>query len=250
VPPQNRLQGAAYLKTDPFHPLPTATPLQDCRGASGTESTPWLPCLTHAPFNRCHQVPLSSATGPTASTTVPVLRCGNCLRTLTKNPPKVAPARGLCSSCVLVGKSSVGQWHLLWFVLSSRSPRCFERCCVFCYRPPTSRRVLAAFRLVAASQRSIPARFARIRLVVGRSGSEGAARHPEQIKMPRKGQQGVRQRFSTHTPSTGSSKPTGNLGGTLATSTGSKRWVEGGFVYETDHLGRTTKDPLTTAPLR
>lgn len=37
--------------------------------------------------------------------------------------------------------------------------------------------------------------------------------------------------------------------GVPTVSTGSKRWVEGG-VYETDHLGRTTKDPLATALLR
>lgn len=38
--------------------------------------------------------------------------------------------------------------------------------------------------------------------------------------------------------------------GVPAVSNESKRWIEGGFVYEIDHLGRTTKDPLTTAPLR
>lgn len=38
--------------------------------------------------------------------------------------------------------------------------------------------------------------------------------------------------------------------GVPAVSTGSKQWIEGGFVYETDHLGRTTKGPLATAPLR
>lgn len=79
----------------------------------------------------------------------------------------------------------------------------------------TSRRVLAAFRLVAASQRSIPARFARIRLVMGRSGSEGAARHPEQIKMPRKGQQGVSQRFSTHTLNRSVANPRATLAARL-----------------------------------
>lgn len=202
MPPQNRLQGAAYLKTDPFHPLPTATPLQDCRGASGTESTPWLPCLTHAPFNRCHQVPLSSATGPTASTTVPVLRCGNCLKTLTKNPPEGCASQGVGFFMRAIWQ--VFGWSVAppWFNPSSGSPRCFGRCCVFCYWPPTSRRVLAAFRLVAASQRSIPARFARIRLVVGRSGSEGCQASRANKNAPQR----AARRTPTllqHTPSTG-----------------------------------------------
>jgi hypothetical protein len=37
---------------------------------------------------------------------------------------------------------------------------------------------------------------------------------------------------------------------TVGASTGNTRWVEGGFVYERDHLGRVTKDPVATAPLR
>jgi hypothetical protein len=38
--------------------------------------------------------------------------------------------------------------------------------------------------------------------------------------------------------------------GALPLSTEGSRWVEGDFVYEVDHLGRVTKDPLSTAPLR
>ena len=37
---------------------------------------------------------------------------------------------------------------------------------------------------------------------------------------------------------------------TVGASTDVTRWVEGGFVYERDHLGRVTKDPVATAPLR
>jgi hypothetical protein len=37
---------------------------------------------------------------------------------------------------------------------------------------------------------------------------------------------------------------------TVGASTDITRWVEGGFVYERDHLGRVMKDPVATAPLR
>jgi hypothetical protein len=159
----------------------------------------------------------------------------------------------LGSSCVLVGKSSVGQWHLLGSTPLQGLPGALDGAVSSvtdllpvggCWQ-----------RSVWLLLRSVPFLLASLASDLLWAGPAArGARHPEQIKMPRNGQQGVRQRFSNTHPQQVSSKPTGNLGGTLAgtpaTSTGSKRWVEGGFVYETDHLGRTTRDPLTTAPLR
>ena len=151
------------------------------------------------------------------------------------------------SSCVLFGKSSVGQWHILGSTPLQGLPGALDGAVSsvtdllpvgVCWQ-----------RSVWLLLRSVPFLLASLASDLLWAGPAArGARHPEQIKMPRKGQQGVRQRFSTHTLNRSVANPRATLAARLrpqpGASGGSKAglstrptiWVEQPRTLSPQHL--------------